>query len=191
MKRIIILLLIVSSVLHAKMTPKDIDKDINNLFKIVNQYQDIRIKDEFYSVDLKRLLQVTCMVESRYGTNNYKNRIAKSPFQYEMETATHYVKHVSILKGYLESQLGRRININSEKDCVYITYLIYMSKFRFHFEWLEKYSDKYFDNNDAEWLVYKIFWNSIEGATTYKKWKEREVEMERIFAPFFNFIKKY
>ena len=178
MKNIIILLsLLVYNSVFSNMSVVDIDKDINNLFRIVNQYQDIRIEDEFYSVDMKRLLQMTCMVESRYATNNYKGRVAKSPFQYEMDTATYQVKQVGLLKDYLESQLGRKINVNNEKDCVYITYLIYMSKFRFHFNWLEKYSYKYFNNKDIEWLCYKILWNSTKGATTYKKWKEREMEM--------------
>lgn len=178
MKNIIILLsLLVYNSVFSNMSVVDIDKDINNLFRIVNQYQDIRIEDEFYSVDMKRLLQMTAMIESRYGTNNYKGRVAKTVFQYEMDTATHYVKQVAILKGYLENQIGRKININNEKDCVYITYLIYMSKFRFHFDWLDKYSNKYFNDVDAEWLVYKVFWNSTKGASTYKKWKEREMEM--------------
>lgn len=177
MKKIIILLLIISSSLFARMSTEEINKDIESLFKIVNQYQDIRIEDEFYSVDMKRLLQMTCMVESRYATNNYKGRVAKTAFQYEMDTAIYYVKQVGILKGYLESQLGRKIDVYNEKDCVYITYLIYMSKFRFHFNWLEKYSHKYFNNKDIEWLCYKILWNSTKGATTYKKWKEREMEM--------------
>lgn len=182
MKKIIILLLIMSSSLFARMSTEEINKDIENLFKIVNQYQDIRIKDEFYSVDMKRLLEMTCMIESRYGTNNYKGRVAKSPFQYEMDTATYYIKQVNILKEYLEYELGREINVYNEKDCVYITYLIYMSKFRFHFDWLHKYKHYYTQSNDIEWLVYKVFWNSVKGASTYNKWIERSIEKEMMFS---------
>lgn len=177
MKKIIILLLIISSSLFARMSTEEINKDIENLFKIVNQYQDIKIQDCFYSVDMKQLLMMTAQIESRYGKDDYKQRVAKSPFQFEMNTATYYVKQVGILKNYIETELGRKLNVYNEKDCVYTTYLIYMAKFRYHFNWLDKYKHYYTQSNDIEWLVYKVFWNSIKGASTYKKWKQREKEL--------------
>lgn len=176
MKKIIMLLLIISSLAFGKSV-ESINKDIDKLFTIVNQYQDIKLKGEYLRVDLKELLKLTAQVESRYGRDNYKNRVAKGVFQYEMATAIYYVKQVGILKSYIEEQLGRKIDVNNEDDCVYITYLIYMSKFRFHFDWLNKYYSYYSETNDIEWLVYKVFWNSIKGATTREKFIQRRTEL--------------
>lgn len=172
--RILIFLLLTTSLFG--MSVKDVNRDIDRLFTVVNQYQDICVNDNYYRVDLKKLIKVTAQIESRYGRDEYKGKVAKTVFQYEMDTASHYVKNVGILKSHLESELGRKISIYNEKDCVYVTYLIYMAKFRFHKEWLDKYYDKYYEN-DIEWLVYKVFWNSSLGATTKEKYDFRIKEL--------------
>lgn len=177
MKKIIILLLIISSGLFARMSTKEINKDLENLFKIVNQYQDIRIKDEFYSVDMKRLLQMTQMIESRGGRDNYLGKIAKTSYQIEEETLNHYIPLVQDLKYFLEKELDRPLIFGKEDDAIYYAYLLYMAKIRFHKNWIDKYYDKYYVDSDVEWLIYKILYNSIKGKSTYKKWKEREVEL--------------
>lgn len=177
MKKAIITLLLLSQVVLGK-TKEGIDKDINKLFSIVSKTQQLQIKDDIVNVDLERLMRLTTMIESRYGTNTYKGRIAKSPFQYELDTAKHYISVVPELKKFLEDGLNRKISVDNENDCVYTTYLIYMAKIRYHKNWLDKFYNKYYKNsNDAEWLVYKVLYNSIKGASTYKKWKQREIEL--------------
>lgn len=177
MKKAIITLLLLSQVVLGK-TKGEIDRDIEKLFSITSKTQQLQIKYDIVNVDLERLMRLTTMIESRYGTNTYKGRIAKSPFQYELDTARHYISVVPELKSFLECELGRQINVDNEDDCVYITYLIYMSKIRHHKNWLDKFYNKYYKNSkDAEWLVYKVLYNSIKGASTYKKWKQREIEL--------------
>lgn len=177
MKKIIILLLIISSSLFARMSTEEINKDIESLFKIVNQYQDIRIEDEFYSVDMKRLLEMTHMIESRRGKDNYLGRVAKTSYQIEEQTINHYLPLIQDLKCFLEKELNRPLIFGREEDAIYYAYLLYMAKIRFHKNWLDKYYDKYYIDDDIEWFVYKILYNSIKGKSTYKKWKEREVEL--------------
>lgn len=172
----VLLTLIISISIFAKMSTEQIDNDIKTLFKIVNSKQDLRIKEKFYIIDLQHLLEMTAQIESRYGKDNYKGRIAKSPFQLEEDTAHHYIKIVPELKAHLEGSLGRKLKVENERDCVYNTYLVYMAKLRYHKQWLDKYSK--LSNDDVEWLVYKVLWNSVKGASTYNKWKQRKIEKE-------------
>ncbi len=176
MKKIIIFILLATT-LMGKVTPQQIDMDIQTLFGIVSPFQDIRIGDDFYQIDMIELLEMTAQVESRYGQDNYNGRVAKTPFQFELDTANHYVSLVKELKGFLESEIGRELKVENEQDCVYITYLIYMSKLRYHRRWVEKLHKKYF-KGDVEWFIYKIFWNSTKGASTYKKFRMRKNEKD-------------
>lgn len=176
MKKIIMLLLIISSLAFGKSV-ESINKDIDKLFTIVNQYQDIKLKGEYYAVDMKRLLQMTQMIESRGGRDNYLGRIAKTSYQIEEETLNHYIPLVQDLKCFLEKELDRQLIFGEEEDAIYYAYLLYMAKIRFHKNWIDKYYDKYYVDSDVEWLIYKILYNSIKGKSTYKKWKEREVEL--------------
>ena len=181
MKKIIIILALIISVCSYGKQPQQISNDIQHLFTIVNKHQDIIVDGVVYQVDMERLLEMTAMVESRYGTNNYKGRVAKTPFQYELPTANHYVKIANELKEFLEEKLGRKIIINSDKDSVYVTYIIYMSKIRYHRDWLDKHKKILEESFDIEYLLYKVLWNSVLGKTTYSKWEDRQKEMVKIW----------
>lgn len=168
MKKIFVLFILLSNIVFGY----DLERDLNTLFKHVPRIQEIKIDGYVYEIDMQHLLIMTMGVESNFGKDKYKGRIAKSPMQFEMTTAEHYVKIVPELKIYLESKLNRKLTYN-DKDCVFITYLIYMSKLQYHTEWLTKYKKILHNTGDVEWLVYKVMWNSIKGASTYNKWKYR------------------
>ena len=181
MKKIIMILILVVSTYSYSRDPQQISNDIQHLFTIVNKYQDIIVDGVVYQVDMERLLEMTAMVESRYGTNNYKGRIAKTEFQFELTTANHYVTIANELKGFLEEKLGRKISIDNDRDSVYIAYIIYMSKIRYHRDWLDKHKNIYEKSFDIEYLLYKVLWNSVLGKTTYSKWIDRQKEMVEIW----------
>lgn len=142
----------------------------------IPRYQDLAICDHFVSVDMHRLLELTQMIESRGGRDHYHGRVAKTSYQYEMATAEHYIKLVPEFKKWLESEIGRELQLGKEEDARYITYLIYMSKIMYHKNWMDKFSVYYEETGDIEWCMYKVLWNSIKGASTYSKWVQRENE---------------
>lgn len=146
----------------------------------IPRYQEVIINNEIVEIDMHRLLALTQMIESRGGRDPYHGRVAKTSFQYEMETVSHYIKLVPELKSYIEEELGREIDPRSEDDAPYVAYMIYMSKLQYHRGWLDKYYKFYRDTGDAEWLIYKVYWNSIKGASTYRKWNQRIAEFHGI-----------
>lgn len=182
MKKILILLIMVVNFnnLFSKTTPEKLNKDMDKLFNIVSQYQDIKINGELKTIDMRKLLQVTLMLESRYGLDNYNVKHAKTPFQIEKVTGEHYLKINPYLKEYIEDNIGRKIKWNRDNDSVYATYIIYLSKLRYHYDWLDKLYSKVDGNKDTEWYVYKIYWNSVKGASTYVKYKKRLIGLEEI-----------
>lgn len=138
--------------------------------------QDILISGDVKQINMERLLDMTQMIESRGGKDNYKGRIAKTSYQYELETVNHYLSLIPDLKAYVESELGRELDLYSEDDARYVCWLVYMAKLQYHRNWLDKYNEYYNQSGDVEWAVYKVLWNSIKGASTFKKWRQREVE---------------
>lgn len=138
--------------------------------------QDIIISGEVKQINMERLLDLTQMIESRGGRDNYKGRVAKTSYQYELETVNHYLSLIPDLKAHVESELGRELDLHSEDDARYVAWLVYMAKLQYHRNWLDKYNKYYNQSGDVEWAVYKVMWNSIKGASTLNKWRQREVE---------------
>ena len=168
MKKIIILLMLIPTIAFGY----DLERDLNTLFKYVSQTQEITVDGSIYEVDMRRLLVMTMGIESNFGKDKYHGRVAKSPMQFELSTAEHYVKIIPELRQYLESKIGRKLTFK-DRDCIYISYLIYMSKLQHHHKWLTRHKRYFIETGDIEWLVYKVLWNSIKGASTYKKWTYR------------------
>lgn len=139
--------------------------------------QDILISGEVKQINMERLLDMTQMIESRGGKDNYKGRVAKTSYQYELETVNHYLSLIPDLKAYVESELGRELDVHSEDDARYVAWLVYMSKLQYHRAWLDKYNKYYKQSGDIEWSAYKVLWNSVKGASTLNKWRQREVEL--------------
>lgn len=131
------------------------------------------IGGQLHTIDINRLLYMTQMMESRGGKDKYTGKIAKTSYQYELDTANYYLDKVPELKKYIEKNLGRKLNLLSENDAKYICWLIYMSKLRYHKNWLDKYYNFFLETGDTEWLVYKVLWNSIKGKSNYNTWNIR------------------
>lgn len=169
-KRIVVLVLFTQTLFAG------ISSDIDRLFTIVNDKQEIIIKDSIHTIDLRRLLQMTAMIESRYGTNKYDGRIAKTPMQYELSTADFYTDYMSELTNYMTKEFDTPYSASQELTGIFHSYIIYMGKLQLHHKLLDRYYHYYSDTGDTEWLVYKVLWNSIKGKSTYDKWKQRENE---------------
>lgn len=147
--------------------------------KVIRSRVDIVVDGEVKSINMHKLLQMTQMIESSGGRDNYKGRVAKSSYQYEMATVNHYktLPLISDLWKNIESILDKKLNPLNEEDSKYITYIIYFAKLYYHKNLLN--NNKYLlESGDLEWAVYKTFWNSSKGASTYKKWKERTFQLE-------------
>lgn len=149
---------------------ENIQKDINTLFTIVEKEQDIEIDGQIYSIDFKRLLWLTAGMESNFGRDKYTGRVAKTYMQLETDSAEHYLKIVPQIRAYLQSELNHDINVQRDSDAIYVSYLFYMSKLRYHFNLIDKYKHIFYETKDLEWFIYKIYYNSVHGASKHKVW---------------------
>lgn len=130
---------------------------------------------------MRYLLLMTAQIESSFGRNKYNGRYAKTYMQLEEDSARHYVKIMPELKNYIEKNLGRKLQFNTNKDAVYIAYILYMSKIQHHYKWIDKYKYRlYNQHHDVEWFIYKLFYNSVKGASTYTTWVKREEQLTKI-----------
>ena len=165
-----------------------ISLNIRKLMTITSQTQSLNVNGKIYEVDMLELLEMTTMLESRYALDKYGDRIAKSPFQYELPTINFAMRYNENLKSYLESRLGHTIDPNNDAHSPYVAYLIYMTRLRHNKVWVDRYERKHSDENDIEWILYKSLYNSTLGKSTYNKWKERKKELNEIYDRMYNDI---
>ncbi|MGL5749102.1 MAG: hypothetical protein ACRCXT_01140, partial [Paraclostridium sp.] len=66
------------------------------------------------------------------------------------------------------------------ENAVFIAYIIYLNKLKVHRNWIDKFRKSHYNGNN-EWYVYKLFYNSIKGKSTYKRWKQRQIEYWRMY----------
>ena len=181
-KRLILLLGLISTLCFGYKYPvEDIHKDVDTLFTLVSDTHEVNINGSILQLDLRRLLLMTAMVESNMARDRYRGRVAKTYLQIEETTAKWYLSQVPELRRYIESRLGRRLVWNKDKDAMFVSYLIYFSKMKAHPHWVDKFrKSKHFVDGDVEYYIYKIYHNSILGATTYTTFLRREKEYEKI-----------
>lgn len=176
-KIILLLMILINSVSFSKYSYENIHKDLDNLFNIVSETHNIRIGSNIYEVNLRRLLLQTAMIESNFGRDKYEGRLAKTYLQIEENSAKWYLSQVPELKSYIEESLGRELIWYKDRDAMFVAYLIYIAKFHKHHSWIDKYRhSKHFQHGDIEYFVYKLFFNSIKGASTYSRFVSREKE---------------
>ena len=174
MKKMLVLIIIF---LGVTLNSYALDFFENN--KIIKKEMSFTVNGKVIEVDVHHLLQMTQMIESNGGRDKYTGRVAKTSYQYEMATVNHYrnLPFVKDLWKNVESLLGRELNPLSDKDAKYVTYIIYFAKLYYHQNLLE--NNKYLEETgDVEWAIYKTFWNSSKGASTYTKWIERGYQVE-------------
>lgn len=156
----------------------DIYRDIDKLFEIVPETQRLKIGSDDVDINVRYLLLMTAMIESNLGRDKYNGRYAKTYLQLEEDSARHYVKIMPELTIFIENKLGRKLKFNNNKDAVYIAYILYMAKIQYHYNWIAKYQNKLYSyNQDVEWFIYKLYYNSVKGKSTYKTWKRREKQL--------------
>ena len=158
---------------------EDIIKDVDKLFSIMSDTHEIRINNYIVEIDMRQLLLSTAMIESNFGRDNYKGRVAKTYMQIEESTAIWYMSKVPELKNYLEEQLGRQLIWDRDEDAVFVSYIIYLTKIQVHYRWIDRFSQTLF-NGDVEWFIYKLYYNSIKGASKYTKWQHRVSQLNKI-----------
>ncbi|MGL5191632.1 MAG: hypothetical protein ACRC7S_18480 [Cetobacterium sp.] len=129
-------------------------------------------------IDMRKLINQTAMIESNYGRDNYKGRVAKTFLQIEPKSYEYYVNLSPELKEYIENELGRELKLSNE-NAVFIAYIIYLNKIQTHSNWINKFKHSHY-NGDNEWYMYKLYYNSLKGEATYKKWQQRQIEYWRI-----------
>lgn len=174
-KKLIVLLYIIN--IYSYGYPiKNIGQDIDNLLSLPNisSIEKINIEGNVINLDIKKLLYMTCGMESNFGKDKYDGRIAKSFMQIEKESANYYIKLMPELTRYIFNSNNIRLQTIRNDNAIYIAYIIYMSKIKHHSKWLNKYSYIFHETKDPEYFVYKIFYNSVKGKSTYKTWKYRE-----------------
>lgn len=150
-----------------------IDDSLDRLFDIVPRHHEIEYNKTLYEVDMRALLEHTAMIESNYANDNYVNRHAISPYQYEPNTYKWGLLVSKDLVEYIESELGYSIDPKNPEHSSYVAYIIYMSKLRYHRNLLDKF-DVY---GDLDWKIYKILYNSVNGASKHSTWIRRKQEL--------------
>lgn len=151
-----------------------IKNDIETLFTFAEPIYEITIDKKIYQVDLKRLLWLTAGMESNFGKDKYSGRIAKTYMQLEPESAKHYIKVFKSTKIHVENNINRQLTTYYDKDAMYVSYILYLSKLHYHKNWIDRYKYIYYNTNDIEWFVYKLYYNSIKGKSKFTMWKYRE-----------------
>lgn len=150
-----------------------IDSSLDKLFEAVPRNHAIEYDGTIYEVDMRSLLEHTAAIESNYGLDRYRNKHAISPFQYEKTTARWSLSVGKELVSYLEERLGHKIEYGSVEHGAYVAYVIYMTKLRYHRGWLDQFNV----GGELDWKMYKILYNSIDGASTYDKWLFRKEQL--------------
>lgn len=146
---------------------------------IIKRNMVLIVDGEKINVNIHHLLQMTQMIESNGGRDNYNGRVAKTSYQYEMATVEHYKKLPMVKDMWMniESLLGRELNPLSNTDAKYVTYIIYFAKLFYHSNLLN--DNKYLkETGDIEWAIYKTLWNSSKGASTFNTWVKRSYQVE-------------
>lgn len=176
-KKIIMSIFLISTISFGYKYPVEkIHKDIDTLFSIVSDTHEIKINNNVLKLDMKRLMLQTAMIESNFGRDKYRGRLAKTYLQIEEKSAKWYLSQVPELRDYIEDNIGRKIKWDRDSDAMFTAYLIYMSKIQQHGNWIDKFRKSKHFVGDLEYYVYKLYYNSIKGASTYSKWVKRENE---------------
>lgn len=155
-----------------------IDRINNDIHMLFDHYglprtQNITIDGKQYELDWSRLLILTAGVESNFGQDNYSGRVAKTFMQIEEDSYKHYLKVLPATR----DKVAEYTNISQLKDsnAIAIAYVFYLSKMFHHSKWINLHKDIFYKSNkDVEYFVYKLYFNSIKGKSTYSKWIYRE-----------------
>lgn len=137
---------------------------------------------EIVSIDFKRLIRKTIMVESECDPK-IKHPVAKGITQIEPSTFNAMKNDVNFRSTFIQIQerYGVDLKANWAKDTytnIVASYAVYRWKMMDTPYWWDlRYGFHSLGKNfhDNEWNLYKIYYNSIEGKTTLKRWQKFSV----------------
>lgn len=139
-------------------------------------------KKDMVTIDVKRLIRKTIMVESECNPN-IKHPVAKGITQIEPGT----FKRMSSDKNFRKTFKGieEKYEVNLKKNWATDTYTNIVAAYAVY-KWKMMDVPKWWDIrhqfaelkdnfHDKEWNLYKVYFNSIAGKTTLKRWDKFEV----------------
>lgn len=180
MKKIVLLIILLSFGHNVFGKYLNINEDIKDVLSYFPRYQRIYRNDKsFVIVDMQKVLLLTAGVESHFSKYPYDGRIAKTYMQLEEETVK-WVKKVNKPDlDFLERGLGRELDFRKDSDAMFVAYLLYATKLKYH-------KDRFFKQlvshrNDLEWRVYKIYYNTYRGSAKYSLWESRQREVDLLY----------
>lgn len=123
-------------------------------------------------IDQHRLMFNLLRVESNFGSSNISGRIAKGVTQIEPDTFNAMYSDRRFIERRMEIEERYKVNLkNYEKDeytNIVSAHAVLEYKVLCNPQWIDIIK---IDNKvDVEWLLYKIYYNSIDGKSTYTKW---------------------
>ncbi|MGL4981113.1 MAG: hypothetical protein ACRC40_04235 [Fusobacteriaceae bacterium] len=139
-------------------------------------------KKEIVEIDVMRLMKKTIMIESNCNPD-IKSSVAKGITQIEPAT----FRKMSLDKNFKKTfqKIEKKYDVNLRKDWstdtyanIVAAYAVYRWKMNDVPRWWNiRYKFTQLKNNfhDLEWNLYKVYFNSIAGKTTLKKWNRYEV----------------
>lgn len=139
-------------------------------------------KKDMVTIDVMRLMKKTIMVESECNPN-IKHPVAKGIAQIE----PHTFKSMSSDKNFrrtfqnIESKYEVNLNKNWSTDTytnIVAAYAVYKWKMMDVPRWWDirhQFGALKGNYDDKEWNLYKVYFNSIAGKTTLKRWNQFEV----------------
>ena len=170
MKKVLLTFLILGNLCFGKYL--NVKQDINEVLKYFPRYECITDEnDKMYIVDMQKVLWLTSGCESHFSEYKYTGRIAKTYMQLEEETVK-WIKKVNPQEvAFVEKGLGRKLNYTKDEDAMFLAYLLYSTKLKYHKERFFKQRVEY--REDLEWRMYKIYYNTFKGSANYNLWKNR------------------
>lgn len=134
------------------------------------------------TIDVKRLMRKTIMVESDCRPD-IVHPVAKGITQIEAETFNKVIADKNFKKTF--ESIEKRYGVNMKKNWANDTYTNIVAAYALYRWkmvkvprwWDIRYKFTQLKNNyhDKEWNLYKIYFNSIAGKTTLKRWDRYEV----------------
>lgn len=175
-KLILILMLSTSVVAVARQPQQEIEtiQAFNKFTLHTPAIEVMYIDGEAVIVDFNRLMYCLLNVESDFGKANLDNAPAIGVAQIEEDTFNGMIKdrrfrdEVEIIEDRYDVKL-KDYNKNEYSNIV-AAYAVLKYKIFCAPHWMNKLKISY--RSDVEWMIYKIYYNSIDGATEYKKWSE-------------------
>lgn len=144
-------------------------------------YVRIKFEDKLFIISLERLLTLTSLVESD-GNKNAKTLSGFKNTKYADDKYTIYGEYqlekrtVSWLKSL--NNKTTKYNLSSDKNVAKYLYLIRL-KYEINRLNIKQIKNEVVNvnNNSIYYVIYKSMFNTIDGKATYKRWKQKEKEV--------------